>query len=115
MLILSFHSEHYNDENQHPEPCSPTKVKRSILDDLSSPTKSPSKRPESFVTPARKLTITRPDGKVNLFGIFNLPIHFSLHHLQFPLSLTFMLHHFHLFLFCYNGKILCFNAILCTS
>ncbi|XP_030852856.1 cell division control protein 6 homolog [Strongylocentrotus purpuratus] len=55
------HTEHYNDENQHPEPCSPTKVKRSILDDLSSPTKSPSKRPESFVTPARKLTITRPD------------------------------------------------------
>nr|XP_054753992.1 cell division control protein 6 homolog isoform X1 [Lytechinus pictus]XP_054753997.1 cell division control protein 6 homolog isoform X2 [Lytechinus pictus] len=49
-------SDHYNDENQEPEACSPTKVKRSILE-----SKSPSKRCES--TPIRKLGITRQDGE----------------------------------------------------
>lgn len=57
------HLEHYNDENQQPAECSPTKVKKKLIDDSeSSPVKSPTKRAaSSFMTPARKLSISRQD------------------------------------------------------
>ena len=68
MEISHSFAARFNDENTCPSGGSPTKVKKVLLpdDEPSSPKKTPKKEMPNVVSPLRKLSVGKQDGKPRL-------------------------------------------------